>query len=298
MKGPRFRNTGRKAFSLALSGLAMLAIMTTLAPNGAGQAMAQSAAFRTSGAQPGTMAEIVQAEIRPGWQYDDGRRMAALHLRLADGWRTYWRIPGQAGIAPALDWSGSQNLERITAHWPRPEVFDQNGYQSIGYANELILPLEIEPRRAGRPVALVGNLTIGLCNEVCIPADLTVSLPLRGAGVPDVRIQNALATMAVPASQAGLIAAHCSVTQVDRGAELTLRLTIPRIGRSEHVVMELPGTPLWVSDSLTRREGGDLVASARVMAPRRGPVAFGRNAVAFTVIGPDRMVEHHGCSGG
>ncbi len=245
-----------------------------------------------------SLAQIVQAEVRPGWRTEDGRHMAALHLRLADGWRTYWRIPGQAGIAPVLDWSGSQNLARVTAHWPRPEVFDQAGYRSMGFARELVLPLELEPRRPGRPIALIGELTIGLCNETCIPADLTVSGALRGNGAPDPAISAALSTRAEPAAQAGLSRATCSVTQAERGADLTLRATLPRLGRDEHVVMEIPGGPLWVSDSRSWREGDDLVATARVMAPQRGPVAFGRDQVAFTIIGPDRMVEHQGCTGG
>lgn len=287
--------TGRNTlFSLALGAVAALA-------GGVLPAVAQSlrsAAPGGAGGQPLSVSQIVQAEIRPGWQTEDGRRFAALHLRLADDWRTYWRIPGQAGIAPVLDWSGSQNLARITVHWPLPEVFDQNGYRSIGYARDLILPLELEPRRAGRPIALVGALTIGLCHETCIPADLTVRQALRGPGAPDPQISAALATTAQPAARAGLGRVTCQVTPQERGADLTLRATLPRVGRSEHVVMEIPGSTLWVSDSHSWREGGDLVATARVMAPQRGPVSFGRDAVAFTIISPDRMVEHRGCSGG
>ncbi|MCC6000914.1 MAG: hypothetical protein JJU19_08635 [Pararhodobacter sp.] len=295
MTGTPITRTARNAlFSLALGVVAVVA-------HGVLPAAAQSlrsVAPAAGGAQPLSVSQIVQADIRPGWQTDDGRRFAALHLRLADGWRTYWRIPGQAGIAPVLDWSQSQNLARVTVHWPLPEVFDQNGYQSIGYARELILPLELEPRRAGRPIALVGALTIGLCNDTCIPADLSVRHALRGPGAPDPQISAALATTARPATQAGLGQVTCRITPQERGAELTLRATLPRLGRSEHVVMEIPGAALWVSDSRSTREGGDLVATARVMAPQRGPVSFGRDAVAFTIISPERMVEHRGCSGG
>ncbi len=258
--------------------------------------MAQGLTAPAAGAQPGSISRIVQASILPGWRTGDGRHMAALHLQLAEGWRTYWRVPGQAGIAPQLDWSASQNLARLTAHWPLPEVFDQSGYRSIGYARELILPLEIEARRPGRPVALVGALTIGLCHEVCIPADLQVSIVLRDDGQQDPRIAAALATVAEPAERAGLSGARCTLTPDERGASLTVRATLPRLGRAEHMVLELPGTGLWVSDTTTRREGGDLVATARVMAPQRGAVAFGRNALALTIISPDRMVEHQGCT--
>lgn len=242
--------------------------------------------------------QIVQAEIRPGWQDASGKRVAALHLQLAEGWRTYWRIPGPAGIAPQFDWSRSQNLASITPHWPRPEVFDQDGYNSIGYATELVLPLELTPRDSSRPVALHGNLTIGLCRDICIPADLTVSQPLRGNGAHDPAISAALERGARPASDAGLTDARCRVEPVERGAELTLRIAMPRLGLDEHVIMELPGTRYWVSASQTRRDAGELVARATLRAPHGAPVSISRDQLAFTILTRDHMIEHQGCTGG
>lgn len=251
-----------------------------------------------AGATPPSIAQIVQAEIRPGWRGADGQRIVALHLRLAEGWRTYWRIPGQAGIAPQLDWSRSQNVASVTAHWPRPVVFDQDGYNSVGYAGELVLPLTLTPRDPARPMALLGDLTVGLCRDVCIPADLSVSLPLRGNGGDDPVIAAALERRPEPAHAAGLRRATCQVRPDERGVELTLRITVPQLHREEHVVMELPGTNYWVSDSRTRREGAELVATARIRAPQRGPVSISRDRLAFTIITPERMIEQQGCSGG
>lgn len=243
-------------------------------------------------------AQIVQGELRHGWRTERGTHMAALHLRLADGWKTYWRIPGEAGIAPQLDWSRSQNVASVIAHWPRPIVFDQNGFRSIGYDGELVLPLEFTPRNPGRPMALVAQVTIGLCNETCVPVDLTLSLPLRGEGAPDPLISAALSRRAESAGAVGLTQATCRVEPGERGADLTLSATLPRLGAHEHLVMELPGTAYWVSDSQTRREGGQLVARARVHAPARGPVSIDRSTVAFTILTDERMVVHQGCIGG
>ncbi|MCC5987982.1 MAG: hypothetical protein JJT95_09885 [Pararhodobacter sp.] len=251
-----------------------------------------------AGASPPSIAQIVQAEIRPGWRGADGQHIAALHLRLAEGWRTYWRIPGQAGIAPQLDWSRSQNVASVTAHWPRPAVFDQDGYNSVGYAGELVLPLTLTPRDPARPMALVGDLTVGLCRDVCIPADLSVSQPLRGNGAHDPVIAAALERRPEPARAAGLSRATCQIRPDERGVELTLRITMPQLHREEHVVMELPGTNYWVSDSHTRRESAELVATARISAPQRGPVSISRDQLAFTIITPDRLYEHRGCTGG
>ena len=33
-----------------------------------------------------------------------------LHVSLPEGWKTYWRSPGDAGLPARIDWSGSANL--------------------------------------------------------------------------------------------------------------------------------------------------------------------------------------------
>lgn len=239
--------------------------------------------------------QVVQAEILPGWRIEGGRHMVALHLRLAEGWKTYWRIPGEAGIAPSVDWSASQNLESVTPIWPRPHVFMQNGMTSIGYSGELILPLEITPSDPSRPVALIASVSIGVCRDVCVPVDLQITQAVRGDGGPDARINAALATRAQPA---GLRTTTCRLEPTARGAELTLRATLPSTGADEHIVMELPGSGYFISDSQTWREGGDLVARARVRDPQRGPISIDRSALAFTVISEGRMLTAQGCRGG
>lgn len=239
---------------------------------------------------------VLHAEILPGWQTPDGRRMAALRLDLPAGWHTYWRNPGEAGIAPRLDWSGSQNVASVTPIWPLPSVIEQNGFVSYGYHDQLILPLEVTPQDPSRPVALTGDLALGLCRETCVPADLTVSGALRGAGGPDSRIEAALATRADPAVSAGLTRATCRVEPATRGVELTLRATLPHQGAGERLIVELPGSGLRVTDLRSWREGGDIVARARLRAPGGGPVSFQRGALAYTVLSEARMISAEGCT--
>lgn len=261
-------------------------------------ALALTAALVTPALAQGVFpSRLVQAELLPGWRTAQGTHMAALHLRLADGWKTYWRIPGEAGIPPQMDWSRSQNLAAVQPHWPRPIVFDQDGFRSIGYARSLVLPLELTPRRAGRPIALMGEITIGLCRETCVPVDLSVSLALRGEGAPDPVIAAALAQGATPASAAGLTRATCSLRPTERGAELTLRLTLPPSGAGEHVVVEMPGSGYWISDGRTRREGDALTARFRVRDPQGGPVVMDRVSLQATVLSDRAMLTHQGCAG-
>lgn len=241
---------------------------------------------------------VVQAHILPGWREADGTRMAALQLQMNPGWHTYWRIPGDAGIPPRFDWAGSQNIASIEPIWPRPQMFLQNGLRSFGYEDSLVLPLRVTPQNPNRPMAIMGALEIGVCRETCVPADVQVRGALRGDGAPDIRISTALSHRAEPADQHGLSRTTCLLEPNERGADLTLRATVPHLGVGEQIILELPGTGYWVSDSRTWREGRELVAQARVRDPQRGPVGINRSAVAFTILTNDRMVTSRGCEGG
>lgn len=240
--------------------------------------------------------QILHVELRPGWQTETGAHLAALHLQLAEGWKTYWRIPGDAGIAPRLDWSQSQNAASVRAHWPRPIVFDQNGYRSIGYERELVLPLEVTPRRAGRPVALRGEITIGVCSDICLPVDLSLAQVLRGGAAPDAVIAAALAKGPEPATGAGLGRVVCTITPGEAGVEMELRAELPRQGGREMLVFELPGTDYWISHADSWREGGELVGQGRVRASGGGAVGIERASVAFTILTDSRMLTHQGCT--
>jgi DsbC/DsbD-like thiol-disulfide interchange protein len=294
--------------TLLLAGLAVpLALVPLVHPAAAQSRLAPSPGLQAPPPEaPGgltagggvQLGQLVRAGILPGWTTAQGTRMAALQLRLAPGWKTYFRIPGEAGIAPRFDWSESQNLAEVRIHWPRPEVFDQGGFRSIGYHDELVLPLELVPQRPDRPIVLSGRISIGVCDDICVPAELTVEAALRGEGAPDGRITAALATAARPAREAGLSGPlRCAVEPAGRGLALTLRATLPRQAAEEHMLIELPGSRTWVGDSRTWRDGGDLVARAQLRAPRGEAPVLDRSRIAVTILGGSRALEHRGCRG-
>jgi DsbC/DsbD-like thiol-disulfide interchange protein len=103
---------------------------------------------------------------------------AALQISLAEGFKTYWRNPGDSGIPPHFDWSQSENVAKIVVDWPVPERFEDGGGYSIGYKHELILPLRIERIDPSRPVRLVLLLDYAVCGVMCIPAKGQAQLDL------------------------------------------------------------------------------------------------------------------------
>lgn len=245
-------------------------------------------------AQATTQDDIVRAEVLPGWR--DGRtHMAALHLRLAPGWKTYWRSPGDAGIPPEFDWSGSTNVASVRLHWPVPHVFSLNGMQTIGYREDLVLPVEIQARDPRQPIHLRVAIDLGVCRDICLPAtlDMTADLPPRGS--PDPAIEGALNAKPETGREAGLRRIACRVEPIDDGLRLTAELDLPETGAQEVVVLE-PGQPsVWVSEAETARHGARLTAVSDLVGPGGAPFALDRGAMVVTVLGDDRAVEIRGC---
>jgi DsbC/DsbD-like thiol-disulfide interchange protein len=118
----------------------------------------------------------------------DGTLRAGVEIRMARGWHTYWRYPGDAGVPPRFEWSGSRNITGVEVRWPAPKrIRVEGGLQSIGYYDSVVLPLRIRPLTPGQPISLRLKLDFGVCEKICIPAEATVELtvpPQLKAGLP------------------------------------------------------------------------------------------------------------------
>jgi hypothetical protein len=238
--------------------------------------------------------EAMTVSIMPGWRQADGVHVAALHVRLAPGWKTYWRQPGSLGIPPRFDWAGSKNVAAIRAEWPVPEVFRQQGGQAIGYVDDVVLPILVRPERAWGPIRLRGRLSMGVCAEICVPVSLRLSAELPAGGAPDRVIQAALSDRA----ERGHFAVRCRLTPAGRGgAALHVELRLPRLGPAEAVAIEVPDPALWIADTRTSRDGRTLRAWAEIVAADGRAIGLDRSRMVFTVIGGGRAVETTGCAG-
>jgi DsbC/DsbD-like thiol-disulfide interchange protein len=133
---------------------------------------------------------------------DPGRRLAGVEIRMDANFKTYWRTPGDSGLPPVFDWSGSRNLRSADVAWPAPHRFDDSAGSSIGYKERIVLPIRITPENPKEPVKLVLAMDYAVCEQVCIPAraDLKLELPATPMTSPQSRpIQEALATVPVKA---------------------------------------------------------------------------------------------------
>jgi DsbC/DsbD-like thiol-disulfide interchange protein len=157
----------------------------------------------------------VRAEDASPWQRDThsavrllaGSRSGAVLLggiaiRLQPGWHTYWRTPGDSGVPPRFDFSKSENVEAVTVLWPAPVKFDDGaGGTSLGYTQQIVLPLRIVAKNADKPVTLRADINYAVCEKLCIPVDANAELAFASvASTSDGELSAALDTVPKPAN--------------------------------------------------------------------------------------------------
>ena len=251
-----------------------------------------------SPAAAGPFDDLAQIDVIPGWQTPSGTHMTGIRITLRPGWKTYWRAPGDAGIPPHFSWTGSQNITAAQFHWPTPQVFDQGGLQSIGYYDTLILPIELTRSDANTPIQMSGEITIGVCEDICVPVSVPFSAALPTDGRRDGAITASLLNQPISAAEAGVIAATCAISASEDGLTVTATMTMPSVGQSENVVIEAGNPEVWVSQADVVRSGNTLQATVDMIHASSSSFALDRSAVRITVLGSTTAVDIRGCARG
>ncbi|UPK36588.1 cytochrome C biogenesis protein [Bradyrhizobium sp. 186] len=128
--------------------------------------------------------------------------LGGIAFELQQGWKTYWRTPGDSGVPPRFDFSKSDNVEAVTVLWPAPLKFDDGaGGHSIGYHNKIVLPLRIVAKAADKPVTLRAEINYAVCEKLCIPVEASAELGFNSvASTEDANLFAALDTVPKPAN--------------------------------------------------------------------------------------------------
>ena len=100
----------------------------------------------------------------------------AIEIALPAGWKTYWRNPGTAGIAPTFDFSASHNLAKPAVSFPVPQVVDDGYSVTNVYIGGVVLPFRAAVTDPAKPVELVLTVRLGACEDVCIPEEVMAHL--------------------------------------------------------------------------------------------------------------------------
>lgn len=111
----------------------------------------------------------------------------AWEVVLQDGWKTYWRSPGEAGKPPVFSWAGSTNLADAELQYPLPERFELFDIQTFGYGDRLILPIRIEPQLSGTRMVVQASVSYLVCKDICVPLDAHYELEIPVSTAADER---------------------------------------------------------------------------------------------------------------
>src|SRR5271157_716853 len=179
-----------------------------------------------------------------------GESLAGFEIRLAPGAITYWRDPGDAGVPPAFDFAGSDNVAKVEPVFPAPtRIRESDGSEAFGYEHDVVFALRVAPADPAKPVTLALRASFAVCEKICLPAEARLTLTLPGAGSPYAGlIETALA--AAPKPVAPL--AFADLTAEEGG----WRLCAPAEAGSARDLFVEPPAGWWISVAAGASEAG------------------------------------------
>ena len=154
---------------------AVLAGLLLAVPSGA-------APVKTENAQAELVADV--ASVAPGEPFH-----VALKLTPREHWHTYWRNPGDSGLATTLEWTLPAGFTAGDIAWPAPKALPFGPLTNYGYDAEHWLLVTVTPPAEAPPgdVTLKARADWLVCDDICIPegADLELTLPVATEAVRD-----------------------------------------------------------------------------------------------------------------
>ena len=156
-------------------------------------ALAVSVAFgATLAAAAPKASDLVSAElvaepraVAPGKPFK-----VAVRLTMAEHWHTYWRNPGDSGLATEIAWTLPEGFKAGPILWPTPSRIPVSHLVNYGYEGETSLLVEITPPATlatGGSADIRAKVSYLVCERECIPgeADVSTRLPVVAADAPE-----------------------------------------------------------------------------------------------------------------
>jgi len=136
------------------------------------------AGARAEPASPPVAGRTSAARLLAGARQADGTWLAGVEIELSPHVVTYWRAPGEAGVPPSFDFSGSANLQSAEPLYPAPKHIEEAGSLVAGYDAKVVFPLLVTPKDGAAPVRLDLTLNYAACDKICLPARAHLALTL------------------------------------------------------------------------------------------------------------------------
>ncbi|MEM1157150.1 MAG: protein-disulfide reductase DsbD domain-containing protein [Verrucomicrobiota bacterium] len=116
--------------------------------------------------------------IEPGKPFD-----VALMFEIDEHWHTYYKNPGDSGLATSIQWDLPEGFTATEIQWPHPRRLPFGPLTNFGYEGTVFHVVTITPPAALNSADTITFQAKGswlVCEEICIPgqANYTLSLPV------------------------------------------------------------------------------------------------------------------------
>lgn len=234
--------------------------------------------------------------LAEGSTWGGGPVWAGIEFKLAPGYVTYWRSPGEGGIPPRFEWGGSENLALSSVRWPVPERVTIGGHELNVYRDHVVLPVRLFPALPDHDLKVSLALHYATCAEVCRPvfAHHEITIPSAAPASPvgpegfEELIKSYLEL--VPATVSGEFKVLVETeTTLDGGHQLRIIIHTDEDLEAPELFVEVPsetwlGAPEWVaSDGETH--------SFVLALPGTGGGAESGGSITITLVDGDFIVE-------
>ena len=241
---------------------------------------------------------LVRAKITDGWIEKDQKLIFGLKIDLNKNWKTYWRLPGNAGLKPLFTFDKSENVFAAKIMWPSPIIFGEDNLWSIGYKDSVLLPLEVTPIDTSKPIKLEIQADIGLCEDVCIPVTLNVSyFATPGQNQENYEILGAILSEPIKSDDIGFQPPQCIIKNGELIMEFNEKNVKTGIENIELFVIEVGSSVFYVNSQKAYVFDDRITVSTKNSVETELPGVISRERIKTTIIGSNQSLEFVGCSG-
>ena len=124
-----------------------------------------------------------RSAVVPGQSFKLG-----IHLDMAEGWHTYYKDPGDAGMKTSVEWHLPPGFKVSELIWQKPEKFVEAGITTYGYHDKTLLAAVVTaPTKltTGEKLDFKADVKWLSCKDICLPGKGSVELQLPVAAGGD-----------------------------------------------------------------------------------------------------------------
>lgn len=201
---------------------------------------------------PAFAAETPWQEVAPGVKLrlissgkiaPDGTTLLGLEINMPENTKTYWRVPGDTGLPTELDFTGSSGVASHEIVWPYPTRDQTENYLDYVYFGPTVLPVEV--KLTGKEASVDVSAVLGVCSDICIPAQAKFSLDLTGqSDMPNgLRLRQSIADAPIAWDGATQPLSELELRTQDR--MLAVRVLDPTLDPDTIIAATADGEPLF-----------------------------------------------------